>query len=92
MSHNGSGIRDTARVLLSQYHYGHQRTKKKSPLIKQVNEHLLKNIEPEEVEVELVLIESKEVKGIQEAKLDEMWSLVGKKIKPKGGYGTPQID
>ena len=49
------------------------------PEIKPVNENLLSTINPKQVEVEVLLMESEEVKGIEDTELDEMWSFVGKK-------------
>ena len=43
----------------------------------------MNNIKPEKVEVEILLMESEEFKGIPEAELDEMWSFVGKKKNPR---------
>ena len=56
-----------------------QRIKKKSPSIKPISEKLLKEINPEQVEVAIRLAESEEFKGINEVGLDEMWSFVGNK-------------
>ena len=51
---------------------GDQRIKKKSPQLEQVNQHLLRTIQPEEVEVEIRLVEEEAPEGIEEAQLDEM--------------------
>ncbi len=40
-------------------------------------------INPEKVEVEILLMESEEVKGIEDTELDEMWSFVGKNKNPQ---------
>ena len=58
----------------------------KSPSIKQVNEPLLTTINPERVEVEILLMsesESTSAPGIEDAELDEMWSFVGKKANQR---------
>lgn len=39
----------------------------------------MNTINPERVEVEVLLMESESVKGIKDTELDEMWSFVGKK-------------
>ncbi len=55
---------------------------KKSPQLKQVNQNLLKAIQPEGVEVEIRLVEEV-LEGIEESQLDEMWSYVGKKTNQR---------
>ena len=49
------------------------------PQIKAVNENLLATINPEQVEVEILLMESEEFQGIEDTEINEMWSFVGKK-------------
>jgi IS1 family transposase/transposase-like protein len=79
MSQNGSGIRDTARVLKVSRTTVTKELKKKSAKIKYVNEKFLATVNPEKVEVEILLMETEACQGIKEAELDEMWSFVGKK-------------
>ena len=82
MALNGSGIRDTARVLeISQGTVID--TLKKEPLLSNVNERFLQQLNnPEEIAVKL--------EKVQEAEADEMWSSSGK--RPSNvGFGTPLI-
>jgi hypothetical protein len=77
MAMNGSGIRNTARVL----HVSPSTVineLKKERLLQQVNLSVLK-----QVEVEIRLIEPPEELGDKESELDEMWSYVGKKDNPR---------
>ena len=39
----------------------------------------MSTINPDKVEVEILLMESEEFKGIEDTELDEMWSFVAKK-------------
>ena len=43
----------------------------------------MRTIQPEEVEVEIRLVEEEAPEGIEEAQLDEMWSYVGKKTNQR---------
>ncbi len=43
----------------------------------------MKTIQPEEVEVEIRLVEEETLQGIEESELDEMWSYVGKKTNQR---------
>lgn len=52
------------------------------PQLEQVNQSLLKAIQPEEVEVEIRRVE-KASEGIEESELDEMWSYVSKKTNQR---------
>ena len=54
--------------------------------LKPVNQKLLKQLKPEEVEVDIVraeVTEDLDEAGIEESELDEMWSYVGKKSNPR---------
>ena len=53
------------------------------PQLKQVNQHLLRTIQAEELEVEIRLVEEEAPEGIEEAQLDEMWSYVGNKTNQR---------
>jgi hypothetical protein len=74
MAINGSGIRDTARVLgISPTTV--VETLKKSGLLQAVNEALLAEIEPSQTLVRLCLAENPDL----EAEVDKMWSFVESK-------------
>ncbi len=67
-----------------------KRTLKKSPLIKTVNENLLGTINPEKVEVEIQLMESESVKGIEDTELIRRnVEFCRQKEESKDGYGMP---
>jgi len=54
--------------------------------LESVNQTLLQQLKPEDVEVHIVRVEGveeTEEAGIEEAELDEMWSFVGKKTNPR---------
>ena len=72
---NGSGIRDTARVLGVSPTTVIDTIKKKEPLIQQTNERLLQTLAPAPVEVI--------VHKVEEAEIDEMWSFVGSKSQQR---------
>jgi len=76
-------VRDTARVL----HVSPStviRELKKEHKLQQVNLAALKHLNPEQVEVDICLVQlPEEVEGT-ESELDEMWSYVGKKDNPVG--------
>ncbi len=83
MALNGSGVRDTARVL----HVSpssNSRIKKKEHKLQQVNLEALKQLNPEQVEVDICLVQPPKVLEGPQSELDEMWSYVGKKIIPAG--------
>ncbi len=51
-----------------------------------VNQKLLQQLKPEDVEVDIVrveMVEEADEAGVEEAELDEMWSFVGKKTNPR---------
>ena len=75
MALNGSGIRDTARVLGVSPTTVIETIKKKEPLIQQTNERLLQTLDPAQVEVI--------VHKVAEAEIDEMWSFVGSKSQQR---------
>jgi insertion element IS1 protein InsB len=75
MSLNGSGIRDTARVLNVSPTTVINELKKKESSLKHRHERLLTSLRGEDVTVQLLRVE--------EAKLDEMWRFVGKKAHPR---------
>ena len=63
--------------------YCNSRIKKKEHTLQQVNLEALKQLNPEQVEVDICLVQPpEELKG-QESELDEMWSYVGKKDNPR---------
>lgn len=71
MALNGSGIRDTARVLGISSSTVISELKKKEPLLESVNHAVLKCLNPDHVIVSIQRVEGAEV--------DEMWSFVGSK-------------
>jgi insertion element IS1 protein InsB len=75
MTLNGSGVRDIVRVLGVSSATVIDVLKKKEPTVKQVNERLLKRLDPEQVEVI--------VHKVEEAEVDEMWSFVGSKSQQR---------
>ncbi|KFI21249.1 IS1 family transposase [Nitrosococcus oceani] len=75
MALNGSGIRDTARVLEISTSTVLKELKKKESALESVNSALLERLPAEQIEVELLRVE--------EAEVDEMWSFVGKKTNPR---------
>jgi uncharacterized protein (DUF169 family) len=44
------------------------------PQLKLINQKLLETLKPEQVEVEIRLVEEEVEEGIEESELDEMWS------------------
>lgn len=48
-----------------------------------VNQKLLSQLQPEQVEVAVERVETDEELGVEESELDEMWSYVGKKTNPR---------
>jgi IS1 family transposase/transposase-like protein len=75
MALNGSGIRDTIRVLKISPTTVLNELKRKESTLSNVNRHLLAVLKPDEVTVVIRLAE--------EAEVDEMWSFVGKKREPR---------
>ncbi len=71
MALNGSGIRDTARVLEISPNTVINEIKKKESILESVNRAVLNRIEASKV---LVYIQK-----VEDAELDEMWSYVGRK-------------
>jgi insertion element IS1 protein InsB len=71
MALNGSGIRDTARVLDIGRNTVISELKKKASEIQNVNHAFLKQLDGEEIEVVIYRVD--------EAEIDEMWSFVGSK-------------
>ncbi len=51
---------------------------------------MLETLKPEQVEIEIRLVEEEVEEGIEESELDEMWSYVSKK-PIQGGFGMPLI-
>lgn len=83
---NGSSIRDIARVLQIGVPTVIQELKKREPQLTSVNQKALKNLKPEQVEVEIHQVEEAEEtsnSGVEESELDEMWSFVGSKKSPR---------
>ncbi len=59
---------------------------KKLVHLEPVNQKLLQQLKPEDVEVDIVrveMVEEADEAGVEEAELDEMWSFVGKKTNPR---------
>ncbi len=85
MTLNGSGVRDIARVL----HTNPTtviKEKKKLLHLEPANQKLLQQLQPKEVEVDLVRAEvtqELEQTSVEESELDQMWSYVGKKANPR---------
>jgi len=75
MSLNASGIRDTARVLRISTDTVLNELKKKEVVLESVNTALLRIIKPDDIAVH--------IERAGEAKMDEMWSFVGKKKEPR---------
>ena len=75
MALNGSGIRDTARVLRVSPTTVIHTLKKKESSLQQVNEGLLQRLDAEQVQVIVHKVEAAEV--------DEMWSFVGSKSQQR---------
>lgn len=79
---NGSGVRDIARVLHVSPTTVIQELKKLRHL-KPVNQKLLRQLKPEQIEVDIVRVEEGEEFGVEESELDEMWSYVSNKKNPR---------
>ena len=71
MTLNGSGVRDIVRVLGVSSATVIDVLKKKEPMVKQVNERLLKNLDPTQLDII--------IRQVEDAELDEMWCFVGSK-------------
>ena len=71
MTLNGSGVRDIVRVLGVSSATVIDVLKKKEPAIKQVNERLLKNLDPAQLDII--------IRQVEDAEMDEVWSFVGSK-------------
>ena len=71
MTLNGSGVRDIVRVLRVSSATVIDVLKKKEPTITQVNERLLKSLDPAQLDVL--------IRQVEDAEMDEMWSFVGSK-------------
>jgi len=65
--------------VLHESQYCNSRIKKRTQL-QQVNLAALKHLNPEQVEVDICLVQLPEESEEPESELDEMWSYVGKKI------------
>ena len=71
MAMNGSGIRDTARVLKVSASTVISEIKKKESCLESVNRPLLETLRTSDISVH--------VQRVEDAEMDEMWSYVGKK-------------
>ncbi len=71
MAMNGSGIRDTARVLRISSGTVISEIKKQEPYLESVNQPLLKRLKENDVVVD--------IQKVDDTELDEMWSYVGNK-------------
>ena len=71
MTLNGSGVRDIVRVLGVSSATVIDVLKKKEPAITQVNERLLKSLDPAQLDII--------IRQVEDAEMDEMWSFVGSK-------------
>ena len=87
MTLNGNGVRDIARVLHVSTSTAIRELKKLAHL-KPVNQKLLSQLQPEQVEVIFEKIEVESELGIEESELDEMWNYVGKKTNPRWLWHT----
>ena len=75
MALNGSGIRDTARVLEISPTTVISELKKKESCLESVNRAVLKRLNPSDIVVD--------IQKVEDAELDEMWSYVGSKEHPR---------
>jgi cAMP phosphodiesterase len=82
MTLNGSGVRDIARVLHVSPTTVIQELKKLRHL-KGVNQKLLQQLKPEQIEVDIVRVEEPEESRVEQFQLDEMWSYVSSKKNPR---------
>src|SRR5881296_2560976 len=71
MTLNGSGVRDIVRVFGVSSATVIDVLKKKEPAITQVNERLLKSLDPAQLDII--------IRQVEDAEVDEMWSFVGSK-------------
>ena len=83
MAVNGSGVRDTARILKISTNTVLKELKKKENQIQQVNLPLLKQLNPEKVAVKIQLFKPTENEDSRESQIDEMWSYVGRKSQER---------
>ena len=82
MAVNGSGIRDTARVLEISPGTVISHIKSMEALLESVNRAVLETLSPNEIIVD--------IQKVEDAELDEMWSYVGSR-KTNVGFGMPSI-
>ena len=75
MTLNGSGVRDIVRVLRVSSATVIDVLKKKEPAITQVNERLLKSLDPAQLDII--------IRQVEDAEMDEMWSFVGSKSQQR---------
>ena len=85
MAVNGSGIRETARVLDISTATVINELKKKEPELQSVNQAILDIHSPEQIVVDIIKIdENHEVNDQEiEVEMDEMWSYVGSKANQR---------
>ena len=84
MALNGSGIRDTARVLEISPTTVISELKKKESCLESVNRAMLERLDPNNV---IVYIQK-----VEDAELDEMWSYVGNKDGSLVSCGVPNYN
>jgi len=82
MALNGSGIRDTARVLEISPTTVISELKKKESCLESVNLAVLERLNPNDVVVEIQQVTGYD-QQVTDAELDEMWSYVGSKDNPR---------
>ena len=83
MTLNGSGVRDISRVLRVSSATVIQELKKKLVQLEAVNRKVLGQLQPEQVSVEILLVQDAEDCIVEESELDEMWSYVKSKDNPR---------
>ena len=83
MALNGSGIRDTARVLHVSTRTVLKELKSKEPVLHQVNHAVLESLQPEHVEAAICRADDLERRRGLSSELDEMWSYVRSKTNPR---------
>src|SRR4028118_1238589 len=83
MTLNGSGVRDISRVLRVSSATVIQEFKKKLQQLESVNRRVLGQLQPEQVEVEILRVQEPEECSVEESELDEMWSDVKSKDNPR---------
>ncbi len=82
MTLNGSGVRDIARVLSVSTSTVMRELKKLADL-KPLNQKLLSQLAPQQVEVIIEKVEAELKCEVEGSELDEMWSYVSKKSNPR---------